>query len=226
MATSSSAMLFVPPHPPLPLKGPEPVILGRSRSCDLRLSDTDASRRHAEIIPVTGGWVVRDLDSTNGTFVNGERVTERQLRPGDRIEIGSSTVTFCEVDAALDPSAADVDQEKTVMLERRTSGESFQGDLAEIPCFAVLQMLEMGRKSGLLEIDSDAGVGRLWFGDGAPIHAETKDQSGFDAALAIANEGTGRFRFEPGVDCDDPTIRASVTELLLEASRMLDESNA
>jgi len=224
MAASSSAMLFVPPHPPLALKGPDAVVLGRSRSCDLRLSDTDASRRHAEILPVTGGFVVRDLDSTNGTFVNGERVSERQLRPGDRIEIGSSVVTFCEVSAALEPKGSDEDQEKTVMLERRTSGESFQGDLAEIPPFAVLQMLELGRKSGLLEIDSDRGVGRLWFGDGAPVHAETKDQTGFDAALAIAQASAGRFRFDPDVDCDEPTIQASVTELLLEASRLLDES--
>jgi pSer/pThr/pTyr-binding forkhead associated (FHA) protein len=224
MAQSSSALLFIPPHPPLPLKGLEAVTLGRSRTCDLRLSDNDASRRHAEIIPVTGGFVVRDLDSTNGTFVNGERVHERQLRPGDRIEIGSSVVTFCQVAAEFDPSTQDEDQEKTVMLERRPTAESFQGDLAEIPPFAVLQMLELGRKTGLLEIDSDRGVGRLWFGDGAPVHAETKNQTGFDAALAIAQASNGRFRFEPDVDCEEPTIQASVTELLLEASRIMDEA--
>ena len=110
------------------------------------------------------------------------------------------------------------------MMERPGPGDSFQGDLAEIPPFAVLQVLEMGRNSGLLSVDTDDGIGRLWFGDGAPIHAETKGQSGFDAAITLANASSGRFRFEPGVDCSDPTIRASVTELLLEAARVRDES--
>jgi pSer/pThr/pTyr-binding forkhead associated (FHA) protein len=207
---------------------PGPTLrVGRSRDCDLVVPDEEgpaSSGHHAEVVHSDGAWWIQDLASTNGTFVNGERVSERRLRPGDRIEVGSSVVTFCEVAAGLEPSTPDQDQEQTVMLERRPQAESFRGDLAEIPPFALLQMLELGRKSGLLEIDSDRGIGRLWLGDGAPVHAETKDQTGFDAALAIAQASTGRFRFQPDVDCDEPTIQASVTELLLEASRVLDES--
>src|SRR5262245_2258914 len=102
MGPRPTAMLFLPPLPPLQLRGGETVLLGRSRSCDLALSSPDASRRHAEIRLATSGWLVHDLDSTNGTFVNGQRVTERLLRTGDRIEIGRDSITFCEVGVELE----------------------------------------------------------------------------------------------------------------------------
>ncbi len=217
-------MLFLPPLPPLQLRMGETVLLGRSRACDLSLRSPDASRRHAEIVPVASGWLVRDLDSTNGTFVNGERVTERPLRPGDRIEIGSDAITFCEVGVDLDPVDASASGEaQTMMVERPILGESFQGNLAEIPPFAVLQILEMGRKTGCLHTDADAGPARIWLAEGAPVHAETKMERGFDAALSVVHATAGRFRFEPGVAATERTIEASVTELLLEASRLLDE---
>ncbi len=75
----------------------EGVVLGRSRECDVVVSDENVSRRHAEVRPHGGAWVVRDLGSTNGIRVNGTRVNGAQpLRPGDTIELGQSAVTFEE----------------------------------------------------------------------------------------------------------------------------------
>jgi pSer/pThr/pTyr-binding forkhead associated (FHA) protein len=217
-------MLFLPPLPPLQLRAGETLRLGRSRSCDLALRSPDASRRHAEIVLGASGWLVRDLDSTNGTFVNGERVAEHLLQPGDRIEIGSDAITFCEVGVDLDRVDASASGEaQTMMVERPILDESFQGSLAEIPTFALLQVLEMGRKTGCLHTDSDDGPGRIWLFEGAPTHAETKLQRGFDAAISVVHATGGRFRFEPGAPAQERTIEASVTELLLEASRLLDE---
>jgi pSer/pThr/pTyr-binding forkhead associated (FHA) protein len=218
-------MLFLPPQQPfaLPVRGT--VVLGRSRSCDLTLKTPDASRRHAEIVCGEEGWLLRDLGSTNGTFLNGERVDEREIVPGDRIEIGGDLVSFCLVDPALDTAVAPaVDQAQTVLRERPALGECVTGDLAEIPTYAVLQMLELGVKSGVLELDTAEGTGRLWLAQGAPIHALTKSQCGFDAAIAVANAVTGRFRFDPDGDLPERTIEASMTELLLEASLHLDEN--
>jgi pSer/pThr/pTyr-binding forkhead associated (FHA) protein len=224
MGLRPTAMLFMPPLPPLQLRAGETVLIGRSRSCDLALRSPDASRRHAEIVLGASGWLVRDLDSTNGTFVNGERVTERPLRPGDRIEIGGDAITFCEVGVELDSLDTSASGEaQTMMVERPALGESFQGSLAEIPPFAVLQILEMGRKTGCLHTETDDGPGRIWLHAGAPTHAETKLQRGFDAAVAVVHASAGRFRFEPGASAPERTIEASVTELLLEASRLLDE---
>jgi predicted component of type VI protein secretion system len=69
--------------------------LGRSRSCDVVLDDANVSRRHAEVRPRGGGWFVADLGSTNGVTVNGTRIERAHaLKPGDRIELGTTTLTF------------------------------------------------------------------------------------------------------------------------------------
>ena len=85
---------LAPRSPALPLSLPERVsgerfLIGRSGSCDLVLGDMTVSRRHAELSRTTVGWLLSDLGSTNGTRVNGWRVSEVRIRPGDRVEIGS-----------------------------------------------------------------------------------------------------------------------------------------
>jgi hypothetical protein len=224
MQGDGTAMLFVPPQPPFSLPHTGAVVLGRSRECDVRLGDVDTSRRHAKIVCDGGRFVLHDLASTNGTFVNGERIERRELEPGDRVQIGANTVTFCQVSGHVTGGfdAAD-DGMQTQIFERDLGGGAFRGDLAEIPPFAVLQILELGRKTGLLRIDSDGTPGKLWLRGGDPIHAETKDQVGFDAAVALVHASLGQFAFEPQAVPARQTIEASVTHLLLEASRQLDE---
>ena len=75
--------------------GPAGVTLGRSRQCDVVLSDPNVSREHAEIRPRGGSWVLTDLGSTNGSQVNGRRIQGPEvIRPGDEIELGTSVMTF------------------------------------------------------------------------------------------------------------------------------------
>lgn len=74
----------------------EPQQIGRSSEA-LPLTDQTISRRHAEMTPDGGRWILRDLGSSNGTFVNGVRVTEaRTLHPGDQIRAGTTLVIFGE----------------------------------------------------------------------------------------------------------------------------------
>ena len=70
------------------------VVIGRSRECDLRVADGNASRRHAEIVQEGAAYVVVDLGSTNGTELNGRRITREKLSDGDRITIGATDVVF------------------------------------------------------------------------------------------------------------------------------------
>jgi len=88
----------------------------------------------------------------------------------------------------------------------------------------VLQMLEMGHKSGELEVTTDAGVVHLWLGDGQPLHAASEKAQGMDAAMAIVGTTRGSFRFVANVETPARTLQVSMTELLLEASRQLDEA--
>ena len=223
MSAETTAMLFTPPQPPIQLAADRTTVLGRGRDCDIRLSDPDTSRRHAELLVVGERFVVRDLDSTNGTFVNGSRVESRELAPGDRIEIGSNQITFCQVECGV--AIPDADDAQTLLFERPAgSVDAFRGDLAQIPPFAVLQILELGRKTGVLRIDAASEPGQLWLDAGTPVHAQTKSQVGFDAALTLVGADSGEFVFEPQLSLPEATIQASVTQLLLEASRLLDEA--
>jgi serine phosphatase RsbU (regulator of sigma subunit)/pSer/pThr/pTyr-binding forkhead associated (FHA) protein len=73
------------------------MIIGRGVESDVVLSDQLLSRRHAEIGPRGGGFYLVDLRSTNGTFINGERVVgERRLRHGDLIAVGQTRLIFSE----------------------------------------------------------------------------------------------------------------------------------
>jgi hypothetical protein len=75
--------------------GPAGLTLGRSRQCDVVLADPNVSRQHAEIRPRGGSWVLSDLGSTNGSQLNGRRIDGPEvLKPGDEIELGTSTMIF------------------------------------------------------------------------------------------------------------------------------------
>ena len=73
---------------------PAGLIIGRAADADLRLEDRLASRRHARIEPRSGQYVLSDLSSTNGTFVNEHPTQVHPLQDGDRIRIGSTILTF------------------------------------------------------------------------------------------------------------------------------------
>ena len=70
------------------------VVLGRSRDCDIVLDDKSVSRRHAELVRHGDGFLLRDLDSTNGSSVNGKRIREAAVEPGDDIVLGTVALTF------------------------------------------------------------------------------------------------------------------------------------
>ena len=73
-----------------PLKGDKQLIIGRSSELDMVLVEDMVSRKHAKISITNGKITIEDLGSTNGTFVNGEKVKTSRLKEGDRILIGTS----------------------------------------------------------------------------------------------------------------------------------------
>ena len=94
--------------------------IGRSSEADVSVeSDSTASRLHSAVEFYPGGWVLRDLGSTNGTFVNGARIVgDRALQPGDEIRVGGSVFVF-RVTAAGDSGWATVQGEAPPSLTRR-----------------------------------------------------------------------------------------------------------
>ncbi len=74
----------------------KPILLfGRHEECDVQLNSKKVSRRHCVMAQVNDYLVVRDLGSTNGIRINGERVAEGRLVPGDEVQIGNFKYQVC-----------------------------------------------------------------------------------------------------------------------------------
>jgi hypothetical protein len=76
--------------------GGERTLIGRSKDCDIQVSDPNVSRRHAEVRREGDAYVLVDLDSTNGIEVGGKRVKRLDLHEGSRFTLGSTEVAFSE----------------------------------------------------------------------------------------------------------------------------------
>ena len=72
------------------------VALGRSKDCDVQVEDPNVSRRHAELRREGPAWWIVDLDSTNGTELNGKRVQKAKLNDGDTITLGGASLLFAK----------------------------------------------------------------------------------------------------------------------------------
>ena len=88
-----TSSLVLPDHSRRALGG-STITIGRHADCEVVLSDQNASRRHCEIRPTAGGYVLVDLGSTNGTKLNGAPCHAAVLQHGDVIVIGQSSLWF------------------------------------------------------------------------------------------------------------------------------------
>jgi hypothetical protein len=86
-----------------PLEAPE-IIIGRDASNVIAINDAEVSRKHAKLILQASAYVIQDLGSTNGTFINGQRITgSQELKPGDTVTLGENIVLMYET--VFDPNA-------------------------------------------------------------------------------------------------------------------------
>jgi pSer/pThr/pTyr-binding forkhead associated (FHA) protein len=69
-------------------------VLGRDLTCDYAIEDPTVSTRHAELVRVDDGWLIRDLGSRNGTRINGWLAREEPLHAGDTLTLGTTTFVF------------------------------------------------------------------------------------------------------------------------------------
>jgi predicted component of type VI protein secretion system len=93
----------------IPLEMQE-IVIGRDTSATLQINDAEVSRRHARLFMQSGGYVIEDLGSTNGTFVNGQRLSgPYMLKHGDTVMMGEKISLFFEaLQTDLDATIASV----------------------------------------------------------------------------------------------------------------------
>ena len=94
------------------------VSIGRSDDNDIHLKDSTVSSQHAKIVTYFEASYIEDLDSTNGTFVNGKRVQKHILNPGDVISVGTHTLKVESEQVTADVNGSFADELETTGQHR------------------------------------------------------------------------------------------------------------
>ncbi|HSM94052.1 MAG TPA: DUF4388 domain-containing protein [Anaeromyxobacteraceae bacterium] len=205
------------------LPGEGRVLLGRESDAELVLSEDLVSRRHAELAVADAEVTVRDLGSTNGTFVNGQRVKRAKLALGDRVLVGTSLMK-------LVPAPAGAQATPPAVVTRTRAQAALQGKLEEVPLPDLVQMVSSARKSGVLVLKRDEEEGRIDLREGrlAGCRLSSAPAVGDRKAFwrLLAWDG-GAFELVPPPDpLPLATADEEVQALLMEGLRQLDEWRA
>lgn len=219
--------LICHPLDPYPLTKDQPVTIGRSKDNELILPVGMVSRNHSRITWDGEAYVIIDLGSSNGTFVNQEEVTERALHHGDTISVGPYNLDFRAYRGDIDDFRVRsrrpaVTQNITrAAIDRDTS--SFTGKIGEMRLEEVFQLIDFNKKTGTLEIQAGQKKGRFAFRNGEILDASFHTTKGVTAVARALVLNAGSFRFV-SEDPDVPrTIHQPISNVLLDAARRLDE---
>ena len=207
----------------LSLSGREQVLVGRTDVADLLLSDGLVSREHARFIMKDGQLAVEDLGSTNGTFVNGERVVGvRPVGHGDRVLIGTSII---KVASGSEPITEGPPTPRRPVAQRDGAPE-LSGDIADTSVPELLNLMVERSISGVLRLSSENTKGELRVRSGI-VGAATIDTlhnaSAYKAAIRLLGWVDGRYVIiEDSTPCE-MTVQLPVAELLVDGLYKLDE---
>jgi putative nucleotidyltransferase with HDIG domain len=126
--------------------------IGRLKELEIVLSDASVSRRHAEIAFTDQGWVIRDLGSTNGTFINGIRVgrVDQKVRPRDHLQYGNLAMAVVSLEeerlAGLEPPSRGIQVQNVVQHSWERALEAVAADLqASLSKERFVALLRTGR---------------------------------------------------------------------------------
>ncbi len=142
------------------------IVVGRANAADLILVEGMVSRRHARFAMQSGQLCVNDLGSTNGTFVNGEKVRgEHALDEGDRVLIGTSILKVVRSRSPKGtrpppPDPAQISDDQTSSRHRAT------GDLQDVSVPELLETFSSNKRDAVLEVSSPAGEGVITIAGG------------------------------------------------------------
>ncbi len=160
-----------------PLQEAGELVIGRSSELDMVLIEDMVSRKHAKISLAPGQISIADLGSTNGTFVNGEKIKKARLKEGDRILIGTSILKLVGADkqaggAVVDTKAAQQQLERTAAAQEKKQGgrSAVAGRLEEVPLVDLLQLLSTSKKTGAIVIKGYR-QGRVYLRGGKVVNA-------------------------------------------------------
>jgi pSer/pThr/pTyr-binding forkhead associated (FHA) protein len=216
-----------------PLKAERQIVIGRSSELDMVLVEDMVSRKHAKITTSAGKITIEDLGSTNGTFVNGEKIKQARLKEGDRILIGTSILKVVHVgedSQNLDERVVRqrLEEAAAAQAAKQAKGSSMTGKIEEVPLPDLLQLFQTSKKNGILVVTGDH-EGKIYLRQGRVYYAVIDDnhQLGPNKSFnRIITWEKGNFELQP-TPAEPPEfmveMEGSTEALLMEGLRMLDE---
>ncbi len=215
-----------------PLRPGREIVIGRQSDLDLVLAEEMVSRKHARIMVRGDEVTLQDLGSTNGTFVNGQRVKRARLSEGDRVLIGSSLLKLVLAEPGADEKTDAQILEGLQAAEGRQVRErsGMRGRLEEVPLLDLLQLLVTGKKNGLLAIRDGDHEASVFIQGGRVVQCVIDGRTGIGSKKSffrLLAWGRGDFELLPSAG---ELVETQITEppeaLLLEGLRQLDELRA
>lgn len=211
-----------------PLREGKEILVGRSTDLDMVLMEDMVSRKHARITTAGGVVTIADLGSTNGTFVNGQRITETELKEGDRILIGTSILKL--VVSSAGNGAVDTQAIKSQMARQASQSRGsgvMSGRIDEVSIPDLLQLFGASHKTGVLVVHSAGRTGKIYLRQGRVFYAVIDDDHALGPEKSfyrIVTWDSGSFELARPEQTDFLVeLEESTESLLMEAMRQLDE---
>ncbi|HEX5036089.1 MAG TPA: DUF4388 domain-containing protein [bacterium] len=216
---------------PLPASGE--FLIGHLEGLDLVLPKDNTSRRHARLSILNGRVFVEDLGSAGGTCINGKRIGQKtELKEDDRLLIGS---TILKLERKIDPAPGHKEESGRTTAPpaspRPDSQRRMTGQIEDVPLPDLLQLLSGTRKSGVLEIQSVQGTGRVHLRDGRVYFCAIEgspDSHPRKAIFRLLRWTEGAFDLLPPVKDAVPAERElndSIDSILMNGMCEMDEIN-
>jgi pSer/pThr/pTyr-binding forkhead associated (FHA) protein len=199
---------------PLPIRKGDTIVIGRTpKHADVVLPHKNVSRKHAQLRRTDKGVFIRDLGSSNGTFVGSTRVGPKDLELllNKSVGIGPYTLYLSGPEEALG---------KTSVIALPDRPLALKGSLAEHPVKDLLNEIELAQLTGLLKVEAGDVRGVISFRAGEPLDARTRGGlSGDEALRRMFVIATGEYWLDPDakVSEESRTISRSFAEFALEA---------
>jgi FHA domain-containing protein/uncharacterized protein DUF4388 len=207
------------------LADPMEIVVGRSSDADLILIEGMVSRRHARFSLKNGELAVEDLRSTNGTFVNGEKIRRRKLTEGDRVLVGTSIVkvVFSRAPYGTKPPPPPFD---ALDEDATASRYRVSGDLEEVSVAELLEMFSSPDREAIIELAGPEGGAAITVARGRVqdcVLEKLPEMPPAKAMLRVLGWGRGNFSVAPYEPPSDRRLDLPVPELLVDGLFKLDE---
>jgi len=208
---------------------------GRDPTNTLVLNDIKVSRQHSVIRWEGENFVVRDMGSRNGTYVNNELIQVSKLVDGDILRIGNNEFMVRLATQQLVEQELFRQRRQMACLEThmeqedefRINESGFSGNLRTLSMMEIIQTIMQFGKDGRLLIhdENEEVIATAFFREGEIIHAEFDQDEGKMAIYKMMRLETGVFEFKNDTSTIERTINQSTMSLLMEACKFKDEAN-